>query len=316
MHEGGMREESTRKDIAVMLVGLNTRDYVKNCLESLARTDWCGYTHEIIYVDNGSADDSVELVRGEFPEVKVIANLENLGFCKAANQAAALANSRYHLQLNNDTLVYPDSAPLLAEFFDRTPDAAVAGARLLNPDLSDQWSARRFPSWVHAFFGRRSALSRWFPQAKPVREYLYKDQLRGEKPFQVDWVPTPCMLIREEVFQRVGGMPEDFYYWHEAVFCDRVRQDGGRDGGKVYVVPRSKVIHFEGKGGGARPYRVRRWHIKDFHRGAYRFYCERYHPGTLNPARWFIAAGLALRALALLTANWLTSLRERMKLHA
>jgi GT2 family glycosyltransferase len=307
-----MRAESTRKDIAVILVGLNTRDYVKNCLESLAKTDWRGYTHEIIYVDNGSADDSVEMARREFPEVKVIANRENLGFCKAANQAAALANSRYHWQLNNDTLVYPDSAPLLAEFLDQTPDAAAVGSRLLNPDLSDQWSARRFPSGVHAFFGRRSRLSRWFPQAKPVRDYLYKDQLLGDKPFPVDWVPTVCMLLREEVFQRLGGMPEEFYYWHEAVFCDRIRQEGG----KIYVVPLSKVIHFEGKGGGPRPYRVRRWHIKDFHRGAYRFYCERNRPGKLSLTRWFIALGLTLRASLLLTANWLTSLRERMKSHA
>ena len=289
-----------RTDIGIVIVGLNTRDYVKDCLESLAAADWGTYTHEIVYIDNASKDDTVEVVRREFPGVHVVANAENIGFCRAANQGSRLVNCRYILHLNNDTLVYPEAIRQMAEFLDATPEVAVSGCRLLNHDLTDQWSARRFPGSIHSICGRRSFIARHFPNARPVREYLFKDQLQGAQPFRVDWVGTPCLMVRSEVFHSVNGFPEDFYYWHEATFCNRVL----RTGGTTWVVPTAKVVHFEGKGGGARPYTVRRWHILDFHRGAYRFYLERHQLSRLNPKTWLTATGLATRAALLLTVNW------------
>lgn len=293
-------------DISIVIPGMNTRDYVSGCLKALAKTDWRGYQCEIIYVDNGSRDDSIDLVRTQFPYVKVIANATNVGFCKGANQGAAAAAGRYVLHLNNDTLLEPDAVPLLAEFLDRNPHAAVVGSRLLNPDGTEQWSARRFPAWYNAVLGRRSLLSKLVPNSTIVRKYLFKDELEGDVPFRVDWVPTPCMMVRADLFREMGGFPEDYYYWHEAIFCHNLRDRGG----EVFVHPKSRVTHFEGKGGGPRPYRVRRWHIVDFHKGAYRYYCECYRLSRLNPVRWFAATALALRAMLLLTANRLASFRE------
>jgi GT2 family glycosyltransferase len=105
----------------------------------------------------------------------------------------------------------------------------------------------------------------------------------------------------------VGGFPEDYYYWHEATFCYRV----SREGWTTFIVPTAKVVHFEGKGGGARPYAVRRWHIIDFSRGAYRFHCERHSLHRLNPRRWLVALGLGTHAGIQLLRNWLGSFTER-----
>jgi GT2 family glycosyltransferase len=287
-------------DIAIVIVGMSTRAYVKDCLASIAATEWGSYTHQIIYVDNASRDDTIEAVSREFPAVHILANQDNKGFCRAANQGSAVAQARYLLHLNNDTLVYPDSLPQLVQFLDEHLDVAVVGCRLLNHDLTDQWSARRFPGGIHSIWGRRSLLARKFPDARPARDYLLKDLLRKTEPFKVDWVGTPCMLVRSEVFHAVGGFPEDFYYWHEAIFCQRVL----RAKGSTWVVPTAKVIHFEGKGGGARPYEVRRWHIVDFHRGAYRFHIESRRLRRLDPRRWLAATGLAIRSSILLAANW------------
>lgn len=299
---------SDRKDIAVILVGMNTRAFVVGCLETIAKSNWGEYTHEIIYVDNGSKDDSLEILRRDFPYVKVVANQKNVGFTAAANQAARIANSRYHLQINNDTLVDPDSIRLLAEFLDSHPKAAIVGGRIFNPDGSDQWSARRFPKGINAFFGRRSPMTKWFPNSRTVREYLYRDQIQDGQPFRCDWVPTVYCLIREESFWKAGGLPEDLYYWAEGVFCLHVH----RNGGEVWVVPRSTIVHFEGHGGGPRPYAVRKWHIKNFHRGAYRLYCEYYKDSnSLAPARWLTAGLLYARAVTLLAANKLSSLGGR-----
>jgi len=288
-------------DVSVILVGINSREYLSVCLRSLEQTEWHGYTHETVYVDNASADGSVEMVRSEFPGVRVIVNSSNLGFCAACNQAAELSNSRYLYLLNNDTKLYPDSIPLLVEFLDRTPRAVAAGNRLLNPDLTDQWSARRFPKPLNALLGRRSMLSRIFPTAAPVRDYLYKDQWSREEPFEADWVPGSCTLVRSDAYQVVGGLPEGMHYWSDAVFCDRLH----RAGGDIYVVPEAKLIHYEGHGTGRKSAPVRRWLIADFHRGAYQFYCEHYSLSVWNPARWIARAALSARAGVLIAADTL-----------
>jgi GT2 family glycosyltransferase len=169
----------------------------------------------------------------------------------------------------------------------------------LNPDLTDQWSARRFPSGKNAIFNRRGALRGRFTGSKAVSDYLYKDAIRGTEPFETDWVPTVYSLIRPEAFEQVGGLPENMYYWAEAVFCLRLK----RAGYQIWTVPQSTIVHFEGQGGGPRPYKVKRWHIVDFHRGAYRFFVEQHRPQWLSPARFAAAALLTSRAAVLLAAN-------------
>ncbi|MGH9446343.1 MAG: glycosyltransferase family 2 protein [Terriglobia bacterium] len=280
-----------RKDIAVVLVGMNADDYLRGCLESLARTDWNGISHTVVYVDNASSDLSAANVRRQFPDVKVLENAQNQGFCKACNQGAAAVQSRYIFYLNNDTVLYPDTIPQLFDFLEKHPGTGAAGCRLFYEDLREQWSARRFPTWRNGLFGRNSALSRRFPEARIVREYLYKGQMASAHPFEVDWVPGSCTLASREAVERVGGLPEDLHYWSDAVFCDRL----WRAGYKVYFVPGAKVIHFEGKGSGPRSMAWKKWHVRDFHKGAYAFYCEHYRLGRWNPARWLAAVALGLR---------------------
>ena len=293
------------KDVAVILVGLNANKFVKECIETVEKADWSRHTCEIIYVDNGSKDGSVEMVRSCFPGVRVIANDSNLGYCKAANQGARIADARHFYFLNDDTIVYPDALPVVIDFLDSHPGIGVVGSRLLNLDLTDQWSGRRFPSVWNGILGRRSWLSKLFPDARALTDYLYRDEVAAGVPFEADWVSAAALLVDRDTFARVGMFAEDYYYWHEAVFCDRVR----RAGRKVYLHPGSKIIHYEGKGSGARPYPVQRWHILDFHRGAYRCAVEHYNLGRFNPARWLTAAALATRAMVLLAVVRFTSPR-------
>jgi GT2 family glycosyltransferase len=300
-----MADAARRVDVGIVLVGMNTREFVRNCLASIAKSEWRGYTHRIVYVDNASADDSVEVVRREFPDVTVVANPRNVHFCPAANQGARLLDARFILQLNNDTVVYPDSLAPLVALLDQHPRAGIAGCRLLNHDLTDQWSARRFPSGIHAIAGRRSIVARLFPNAPVLKDYLFKDQLRGTEPFRVDWVGTPCMLVRSQVYWEAGGLPEEFYYWHEATFCHRVL----RLGWETWVVPTSKVVHFEGMGGGARSYQVRQWHVRDFHDGALRFLREQHGLSRAHPMSLVAGAALESRKALLLFRNWLTARR-------
>ncbi len=290
-------------DIAVVLVGCNSRVYLQQCLRSLFPSEDGRYRTEVVYVDNASADGTVEMVRDEFPTVQIIVNATNAGFCRACNQGVEQTKSRYIYLLNNDTVLFSDTIPKLAEFLDRTPSAGAAANRLLNPDLSDQWSARRFPSWSNALLGRRTLLSRLFSGSQTVRDYLYKDEMAKDEPFSVDWVPGSCTLVRRQAYVEVGGLPEDMFYWSDAVFCDRLSRAGWR----VYVVPTAKLIHFEGHGTGRKTRRVRRFMISDFHQGAFRFYCEHNGLGRWNPARWVAKVGLELRACALSAMDWIAN---------
>lgn len=283
-------------DVSVIVVGLNAKDYVCGCLDSLLGADWRGRRHETIYIDNGSRDGTVAHLQAHYGWVRLIDNGYNAGFCKAANMGARISSSRYLYFINDDTLVVRDAIALLVDYMDAEPDVATTGSRLLYPDGSEQYSGRRFPGFLSSFMGRRSPLTRLFPSAPWVRSYLCKDQLNGREPFPVDWVSAAGQIFRATDFWEVGGFAEDYYYWHEAVICERLAGRGRR----VMLHPESRVIHYEGKGSGHRPYPAQRFHILDFHRGAYRFYCQRHRLGALHPARWLAALLLGGRAGILL----------------
>jgi N-acetylglucosaminyl-diphospho-decaprenol L-rhamnosyltransferase len=295
----GATSPTARPDVSIVIVGLNAREYVRQSLASLAAAEWRGYSWEVVYVDNGSKDGTPAMVAEQFPEVVVVANRSNLGFCKAANQGARRANGRHFYFLNDDTIVKDDAISLLIEYADAHPEVGTVGSRLVYPDGTEQFSGRRFPALVNGVWGRRSLLTRLFPDAPWVKKYLCADQLNGSEPFAVDWVSAAGQIVRREVFERVGGFAEDYYYWHEAVFCDRISAAGNQ----VLLHPRSTVVHFEGKGSGPRPFKTQRFHIVDFHWGAFRCYCEHYRLRWWHPLRGVAATALATRAGCLLAVS-------------
>jgi GT2 family glycosyltransferase len=172
-------------------------------------------------------------------------------------------------------------------------DAGMIGSRLLNTDGTDQFSSgRAFTTPMASIFGRKSLLTRWFPQAPWARRYLMSDHVDATEPYEVDWLSAAAMMVRRDVFDAVGGLAEDFYYFHEQVFCARVKRAGGR----VYLHPRSRIIHHEGAGSGVRTRRVRRRHIVAFHAAAFRWFCLHHGLGPLHPVRFVAAAALSARA--------------------
>jgi GT2 family glycosyltransferase len=137
-------------DVVIIIVGLNSKDFVRGCLDSIYKANWHQITYECIYIDNGSSDGSAKMVRDEFPDARVIVNLTNLGYCPAANQGAFSSQSRYIYLINDDTLVLDDAIALLVDSMDQKPNCGTMGSRLLYPDGSEQWSGRRFPSLIYA----------------------------------------------------------------------------------------------------------------------------------------------------------------------
>ena len=126
-------------DLSIIVVAWNVRDLLFNCLKSVF-DETQGISFEVIYVDNASEDDSVDMVSREFPEVKIIQNTKNQGFIKANNQGIEISKGRYVLLLNSDTIVLDNAMGKMVEFADVNPQSAVIGCRVLNPDKTLQRS--------------------------------------------------------------------------------------------------------------------------------------------------------------------------------
>jgi GT2 family glycosyltransferase len=279
-------------DVSLVIISLNSRGFLRDCIGSIDAASWRQVTYEIIVVDNGSTDGTAAMMRAEFPGMRLVANPTNVGYCRAGNQGAAVSRGRHLLFLNDDTLMIDDAIAVLVEWADGH-GAAMIGSRLLNTDGSDQFSSgRRFTTPAAALFGRKSILTRLFPNAPAARRYLMSDQVNSSEPYVVDWLSAAAMMVRRDVFDEAGGLAEDFYYFHEQVFCARVQRAGGR----IYLHPRSRIVHHEGVGSGHRTRRVRRRHITAFHSAALRWFCLHHNLGPLNPLRLVAAAALWTRA--------------------
>jgi GT2 family glycosyltransferase len=151
-------------DVSIIIVNWNTRDILRDCLNSVYGNTK-GLEIEVIVVDNASGDGSAEMVRPEFPEVRLIANSDNKGFAAANNQGIKAARGRYVLPLNSDTIVLDDAIARVVCIADDNPEAAVIGCRVLNSDRTMQPTCFMFPSILNMVLSS-TYLYKLFPKSK------------------------------------------------------------------------------------------------------------------------------------------------------
>ena len=181
--------------LTVVIVNLNTRDLLRACLSSIFKSWTGGSGIEVIVVDNGSSDGSVEMIRSEFPQVRLNALDENAGFSRANNIGLRQSSGGYQLILNSDTEIVGNALEEMCRFMDGDPKVGALGVQLLNTDGSIQLSCRRFPSYRTALFNRYSLLTRLFPKNRYSTDYLMTDTGHAETR-QVDWVSGACLMTR------------------------------------------------------------------------------------------------------------------------
>jgi GT2 family glycosyltransferase len=282
-------------DLTVAIVSYNARDLLDACIRHVVATVR-EHTYEVIVADNASSDGSIELLRRAWPWVTVLQMSTNLGFAQANNRVLARARGRYVLLLNSDTEVLPGALDALLMFLEGHPHAGVAAPRLLNDDLSDQGTARAFPTPAAAVFGRKSWLTRAFPRNRWSTRYLTGRNQAGQTPFRVDWVSGACLMVRSEAIGRVGPLDEGFFmYWEDADWCRRI----GAAGYDVMCVPCARVLHHEGGSSRGQPPHL----VWTFHRSVYRYYAKHDAPQPWNPLRVVAAAGLTGRAALIVVMN-------------
>jgi GT2 family glycosyltransferase len=226
--------------VSVVIVTWNSREFVRNCLDSvLAANSSCNT--RVIVVDNASSDDTPRIVRGSYPQVTLIENKQNLGYAKANNQGIEKVRGEYILLLNPDTQLLENSLASMLKFMEENPQIGALGPKLLNPDRTSQPSCREFPTFSTLFW-EFSGLSRLFPKSRVFGRwrmgYFAFDQKR-----EVDQPMGSCLMVRTEALKEVGTFDEEFpMFFNDVDLCYRIKQGGW----KIYFFPDAQVIHCRG----------------------------------------------------------------------
>lgn len=253
-------------DVTVSIVNWNTREELRECLRTLLAQD-ASASAEVIVVDNASSDGSADMLRSEFENsVQLIVNDTNRGFGAAHNQSIARSSGRFVLLLNPDCRIpEADAIGKMTRYMDANPDVGMLGPKVLNPDGSLQYSARRFPRMLAGAF-RHTALGRLFPRNRFVREYMMidwaHDQVRD-----VHWLSGAALMVRRETFEQIGLLDEGFFMYVEDVdWCRRAHQAGWR----VVYYPMATVEHRIGASSDQNPVEM----IRQHHRSMLRYFLK------------------------------------------
>jgi len=226
-------------DLSFIILNYKTKGLLKNCLQSLLRSNLAGLKYEVIVVDNNSGDGVKEMLEGNFTNIIFIQARYNLGMGAGNNLGIKQASGKYAVVLNADIFVLPETFKRLYDFMEQHPACAVTGPALINPDGSLQHTRCRFPSFLIPVY-RRTPLQKLKNIRRNLDLYLTKDQdynVAGK----ADWLYGACLFIRREALEKAGYFDERYFLGFEDTdLCRRFWQSGW----EVWYNPDSILIHY------------------------------------------------------------------------
>lgn len=263
--------------LSIVIICWNDLKVLPDCLKSI-------YDHtrqtefEVIISDNGSTDGSLEFVRSNYPQARIIENNANLGYARGNNAGIAHCMGDYVLILNPDTIIHGDGLDRWIRYADQHPEAGAFGCRVLNKDGSYQDPARPFPTNWH-----------YFLVAIGARHNTYRG-FKGEVEREIDWQSGCCVLLRGELLKQLDGFDARFFYHFEEVdLCYRVWQAGK----KILHTPEVTITHLGGQSTGRFPIRFE----LETYRNRYRYFHKHYGVAGLKRARRIAMLHIAMRRL-------------------
>jgi len=223
-------------DVSVILLTRNTCRQTREAIES-ALASRGAISKEIHVLDNGSTDDTSQVLPVAFPEIHFKRLDRNVGFARGVNLAAREARGDFFLLLNSDSRLEPDTLRLALEWMLANPGCGVAGAQLLHADGSKQNSIANFPSLSTELLNKFVLRTLW-PKRFPGKEQEYRE------PVEVESVIGAFFLVRREVWEKLEGMDERFFFFlEETDFCLRAKQVGFA----TMHLPQVRVWHGQGQ---------------------------------------------------------------------
>ena len=228
--------------LSIVIVNYNVEHFLEQCLFSV-RKAIANIEAEVYVVDNNSVDGSLKMLAEKFPEVKVIANKDNVGFSRANNQAIRISTGEYVLLLNPDTVVEDDTFTKTIEFMDSHPDAGGLGVKMVDGKgrfLPE--SKRGLPTPATAFY-KMFGLTKLFPHSKRFAHY-YMGHLDNDEINEVEILAGAFMLMRRATLDKCGLLDETFFMYGEDIDLSyRITLAGYKN----YYYPKTRIIHYKGE---------------------------------------------------------------------
>jgi GT2 family glycosyltransferase len=217
-------------NVAVVILNFNGEKLLRQFLPSVILNSG---SSRIVVADNGSTDNSVQYVRSNFPGIEIILFSKNLGFCGGYNEALKNVNAEYYVLLNSDVEVTKDWLSPLTGLLDSNPRVAAVQPKILS------YRQREFFEYAGAAGGYIDALGYPFCRGR-LFNYLERDQGQYNDTCQVFWATGACMMIRSDVYHRLGGFDETFFaHMEEIDLCWKIQRSGHR----VFYCGQSTVYH-------------------------------------------------------------------------
>jgi GT2 family glycosyltransferase len=270
-------------ELSIICVNWNSLDYLIDCVASIYEHT-CGISYEIIVVDNASPEGKIEILEQQFPQIKIVRSDKNVGFAGANNMGFRQSAGRYVLLLNPDTKLIAPAINLMLEQIKSLPDAGVVGCKLLNTDLSVSTSSiQKFPTILNQLFNVEY-LRLAFPRF-PLWDIgpLFSDT---SSPVKVEVIPGACMMLKREMFERVGLLTEDYFMYAEDIDLNyKLRKLGFSS----YYIGDAQIVHHGG--GSSSRQKVSQWSTVMTYRAMSRFY--RKSRGRAYAIAYRVAMGFA-----------------------
>lgn len=248
--------------LSIIIVNWNTRELIKKCIESIFdTTPQSELEYEVIVIDNGSKDGSIEYLQSLGNKIVLLSNKTNRGYAAACNQGMERAAGKYILLLGSDTLMLKDTLKECSVYLENHPLTGAVGCKLLNHDSSAQNSCKRFPTIKNAFFAYLSL-------DKLNRDYDMAD-FNYDKTISVDQIATTFLMIKAEVIHKAGMFDEAYrILYNDVDLCKRIKNDGW----EIVFLHTCSIYHLGSHSTKQAGFAIR----KKMYGDIYRYYCRNF----------------------------------------
>lgn len=223
--------------VSICVVTHNNESKILDLLKSIFENTW-DINFEVFLVDNASSDETVFLVKKNYPKVKIIKLKENKGFSYANNQVLNKLNSKYHVVINPDIIFESNVFKELVDYLEQNEEVVIITPKILSEDSSIQYLAKKEPRLKYLLSGRLKKYLKFLE--KYHDEYVMKEKTDKEKkPFEIENCTGCFMMMKTEIFKKLKGFDERFFMYFEDVDLSK----RARKFGKIVFYPKTKVIH-------------------------------------------------------------------------
>ena len=222
-------------NISIIIVNYNVKEYIIPCIQSISEQSSNKLSIEIIVIDNNSKDGSVETLKNNFPNIKLIINNKNEGFTKAANLGVKYSKGKYLFILNPDTYFIDNSIGALYNLMEKNKNIALLGPRMISPFKETQQSYWRIPTLFSTILS-----------IIHLDILNHKKNYNGEffnKTKRVETISGGALFIKSKTFNIMGGFDQNLFWMEDIDLCQRMSSLNY----EIYYHPKAKVVHYKGK---------------------------------------------------------------------